>query len=195
MKFNKIKLALVAALASAGVVSQAGAAVSSTSFFEIEDTITSYGAVMYWNADAGKVSFADDSSFWDISLSAALETVNLTFGGKTFTFNDPVFSMVGTHVAAPHPGDIVPANTFSAAVKGSASGVGVLEGVVAHPAISHTDTYTYNIFQLTSDEGFAKAGDYKMEFSAVHAVPEPETYAMLLSGLGMVGLMVRRRVK
>jgi hypothetical protein len=29
--------------------------------------------------------------------------------------------------------------------------------------------------------------------SAVTAVPEPETYAMLLAGLGLVGLVRRRR--
>jgi len=29
--------------------------------------------------------------------------------------------------------------------------------------------------------------------SSVTAVPEPETYAMLLAGLGLVGFMARRR--
>lgn len=34
--------------------------------------------------------------------------------------------------------------------------------------------------------------DYGMDFN-VSAVPEPETYAMLLAGLGLVGVMARRR--
>ena len=34
---------------------------------------------------------------------------------------------------------------------------------------------------------------YRLRLSAVSVVPEPETYAMLLAGLGLIGTMVRRR--
>ena len=34
---------------------------------------------------------------------------------------------------------------------------------------------------------------YRLRLSAVSVVPEPETYAMLLAGLGLIGAMVRRR--
>ncbi|MRW89131.1 PEPxxWA-CTERM sorting domain-containing protein [Duganella sp. FT80W] len=33
----------------------------------------------------------------------------------------------------------------------------------------------------------------KVTYNYVSAVPEPETYAMLLAGLGLVGMMARRR--
>ena len=36
-------------------------------------------------------------------------------------------------------------------------------------------------------------GDVGPAFSAISAIPEPETYAMLLAGLGLVGFMARRR--
>jgi len=35
--------------------------------------------------------------------------------------------------------------------------------------------------------------DVKFALSITTAVPEPETYAMLLAGLGMIGAVVRRR--
>jgi hypothetical protein len=37
--------------------------------------------------------------------------------------------------------------------------------------------------------------EYRLRLSGtmVSAVPEPETYAMLLAGLGLIGAMVRRR--
>jgi hypothetical protein len=34
---------------------------------------------------------------------------------------------------------------------------------------------------------------YVTALSAVVSVPEPDTYAMLLAGAGVVGLMIRRR--
>ncbi|MBK7767148.1 MAG: FxDxF family PEP-CTERM protein [Sulfuritalea sp.] len=33
-----------------------------------------------------------------------------------------------------------------------------------------------------------------MTFNQVAAIPEPETYALLLAGLGMLGFMARRRL-
>lgn len=35
--------------------------------------------------------------------------------------------------------------------------------------------------------------EYRLRLSGVSVVPEPETYAMLLAGLGLIGAMVRRR--
>ena len=35
--------------------------------------------------------------------------------------------------------------------------------------------------------------EYRLQLSGVSVVPEPETYAMLLAGLGLVGAMARRR--
>ena len=38
-----------------------------------------------------------------------------------------------------------------------------------------------------------QANGYLVEYSAVGAVPEPETYAMMLAGLGLLGFAARRR--
>lgn len=53
------------------------------------------------------------------------------------------------------------------------------------------DTATLN-FALGSGVGLASASGYSY---GVPAVPEPQTYAMLLAGLGMVGALARRRMK
>jgi hypothetical protein len=44
-------------------------------------------------------------------------------------------------------------------------------------------------------ENMALNEEYRLRLTGVHvsAVPEPETYAMLLAGLGLIGTMVRRR--
>jgi hypothetical protein len=48
---------------------------------------------------------------------------------------------------------------------------------------------------ITIDPSFSHAGDYSIQFSpgVVVSVPEPETWATLLAGLGLVGLAGRRR--
>jgi len=39
----------------------------------------------------------------------------------------------------------------------------------------------------------AANGNATLELKALHPVPEPESYAMLLAGLGLMGAIVRRR--
>jgi hypothetical protein len=43
---------------------------------------------------------------------------------------------------------------------------------------------------LEPTDGFALE---TLSFTATAAIPEPETYAMLLAGLGLLGLLARRR--
>ena len=47
-------------------------------------------------------------------------------------------------------------------------------------------------YQITGDANGSKGGFYSIS-STVTPVPEPETYAMLLAGLGVVGSLYRRR--
>ena len=56
--------------------------------------------------------------------------------------------------------------------------------------------------QLTSVDGasivaktYLQDGQWRLQIAAVAAVPEPETYAMLLAGLGFIGAIARRRNK
>lgn len=56
----------------------------------------------------------------------------------------------------------------------------------------------FTSFSLTSAQGSGSAPgitDVQLGNSVVSAVPEPETYAMLLAGLGLMGFVARRRNK
>ncbi|MDR2208975.1 MAG: FxDxF family PEP-CTERM protein [Azoarcus sp.] len=60
-------------------------------------------------------------------------------------------------------------------------------------ADSSVSQYTLKILGTTGSD---YAGRYNFNIGASpSAVPEPETYAMMLAGLGMIGTMVRRRRK
>ena len=52
---------------------------------------------------------------------------------------------------------------------------------------------TYTNLTGANKVGFFSAKDYVNGYSYIQAVPEPETYAMLLAGLGLVGFTARRR--
>lgn len=59
--------------------------------------------------------------------------------------------------------------------------------------VVHPGTYTATIWGTTADTKLIP-GKPSYQFSLVaQPVPEPETYAMMLVGLGLVGAMVRRR--
>lgn len=51
----------------------------------------------------------------------------------------------------------------------------------------------YSGFRIALESTISGASGGPESFSAISAVPEPETYAMLLSGLGLLGFAARRR--
>jgi hypothetical protein len=52
-----------------------------------------------------------------------------------------------------------------------------------------------NSINLAYDIGFVPSGhSVTFGYEYIMAVPEPETYAMLLAGLGLIGFSARRRM-
>lgn len=81
-----------------------------------------------------------------------------------------------------------PANS-SAAAQSTATTVGTLANSFLSAAQSYTGASLYTLTRLTN----ATYQDLVVAVPAT-AVPEPQTYALLLGGLGIVGLMARRRL-
>ena len=54
-----------------------------------------------------------------------------------------------------------------------------------------TSTYSANIWSVTNNQG--PSGPGAQDVAIFAPIPEPETYAMLLAGLGLMGFIARRR--
>ena len=105
------------------------------------------------------------------------------------------------------PGDITATITFDSAITGVFTTKASLDGSNATygaPAINYgtsnliglearTDTFSFVGNVLTIDWRAIDPGDHIRVFTQVTAVPEPETYALLMAGLLAVGFITRRR--
>lgn len=56
--------------------------------------------------------------------------------------------------------------------------------------VSESTVYVSFVMETTGDNLLASQGSFHVN---VNAIPEPETYAMLLAGLGLMGFVARRR--
>ncbi|MET0320563.1 MAG: PEP-CTERM sorting domain-containing protein [Duganella sp.] len=66
----------------------------------------------------------------------------------------------------------------------------VADGPQLYTGPERDPVFTLGTFALTEYRG---NGNYRLRISEVGAVPEPETYAMLVAGLGLMGVALRRR--
>jgi hypothetical protein len=64
---------------------------------------------------------------------------------------------------------------------------------VGGPSYSNADTFSLGTGSYYYLVGSAKPSSFTLTSTAVAAVPEPETYAMLAAGLGIVGFVASRR--
>ncbi|MBB4846030.1 hypothetical protein HNP55_004584 [Paucibacter oligotrophus] len=99
-----------------------------------------------------------------------------TAPGANFDWSSPVF-----------------ASTTAAAVNGNTTGLVANRGAQINTSWAAGDTLWIRWTErndLGNDHGLAIDN---VNFSAVAAVPEPQTYALLLAGLGAIGFVARRR--
>jgi len=143
------------------------------------ETTTTLSGSANWNGspDPETASTASPGGNWWVSL--------------TFSSTVKSYGVVldGQHLVAPHPGDSAPGDVIELGVLFTkATGSGTADGSIRHnptPGPSHTDTWHFD----------AKSGSVvDVDFTAVHSVPEPSTYAMI-AGLGLVGFAAFRRFK
>ncbi len=167
-------LALAAALLAAGHSSAALTASASV------DTLTNLELDIFWDGAIGLIpqtlSFLGNN--WKVNASL----LAFDLPGSVAVSNG---SWSAQHLTQPHAGDVgaeagyAPFSYVSVAGQAPVTDGFDVQQTVAHN--SHSDIYHFTV------------NGNNAHLSAVHAVPEPETYAMLLAGLGVVGLRLRKR--
>lgn len=146
------------------------------------------------------VSAAAGTETWSLTLGILNESTDGRTAVTSLAFNRP-----DGFVSATLPGW----TTMSGGLNASGcSGSGNFFCFAGYAAAAPSMSFT---FSLTAAAGAldAYAPDFKIDWigsqnnydlvslplASVNAVPEPETYAMMLAGLGLMGAMVRRRRK
>jgi hypothetical protein len=130
----------------------------------------------------GNNSYEDQFSFTVNGTQVFLGTFNLGGGGNS-VYSTPV----GASIVVAGPGD---------GVIGGAGGTVTFSfsSLALNSNTNNTFNFVYNPVG-SSNAGGQGTGDesWKVSGSITNAVPEPETYTMLLAGLGIMGAVARSR--
>jgi hypothetical protein len=156
--------------------------------------------------DTGTVntSFVDSLDIsYTFTLAATSDLTALAYGTPSSTVGGayPNFylSTVTTYGGTPGGVDLFKsgvATEIQPSIYGAGSTAFVFTGLSAGTYTlsfsAFTNTTTTNLITNTSSTSYGGKGIFSTQV-VVSAVPEPETYAMILAGLGIVGFMARRR--
>ena len=193
---RQFRLIVACAAMLTGLVSgNAMAASPSATATLVTDTLTELKIVWSGDLSAFQSALLVAPVYWDILGVYSDVTTKTIFGNSTTLWSEGVQAQ---HVVAPHGGETLLGPVYSVVLGGSLGVTGFDSQMAPHnggtwqsPAnISnpHWDHFTYSV--ATNADGTGTATLY-----AIHPVPEPETYAMLLAGLGLMGVMVKRRTR
>lgn len=169
------------------------------SFGAMADTITNLGNVPVpsslnygnsFSAAATGSTFFDDYIFTIPSGSANSVTSSINLGSilGISDLQARLYSGSDHHTGVVAPGTLLQNWGTTVSLSPEVS----VTTVVLNPLLLTAGTYTLQVRGMVS--GLA-GGSYAGVLNVTPPIPEPETYALLLAGLGMVGAMARRKVK
>jgi len=145
-----------------------------SAYADTYDATLSGDGYQFSNSFSGSTNFDDYISFSTEGLQDIVASISGT-GSKAFSFD--TFNLLDSDKNLVATGSVF--NTS------------------AHIAFGELETTQYGNFYLhvvgTSEGGTAGYNGTITNFVA--AVPEPETYALMLSGLGLIGLITRRKMR
>lgn len=117
---------------------------------------------------------------------------NLT--GATGSFTDIFNFSVGTSgswkISLLNPDANANFGAFTGSFDGASSASWTASGITSSLAAG---AHTFTVTGSTNAPAYGSWVTYSAQFNQVAAVPEPETVAMLLAGLGLIGMVTRRR--
>lgn len=176
MKLNK--LFTVAALAAVSVVSNFASATATTYLtFDQGVNLTSYHDGNVFGSNGSPVLPATFDYTYNFNLNPASAFTSIVSGWAGVNYSGFSASLTGTNNGTHY---------FTESV-GSGG-----QSVLSLGSLSGDSSYSLHI-QGTAGSG--SGATFNVNLSSVAAVPEPETFAMLLAGLGLVGMVARRRNK
>ena len=146
---------------------QAGLMDSATYRLSLSTTSKAVNGLDYSNTDNN--IGVDNSLFGTFTLGGNMPNV-LTFNGTTFNYNPTVGNLLLDVKVLGVTHSVGYSSFFNSDYTGDTNALNVTGGGINHMGAGLVTT-----------------------FGSATAVPEPETYTMLLAGLGLMGFMIRRR--
>lgn len=200
MKLKRSLVGVAVALALGGPVgvAQATSPISLDYFTETATTLAAQWTVV---SGAGSFSAVYDGTYWDVASVSGSLANPVTFLGGTLYLD--VFDVVARHDEAPHAGENLLGPVYSTAalsqtlVQMSSTGnTAIASAMASHDGSTwvkpaNWTTPHWDHFKLTATSN--TNGSATILLQAVHPVPEPDSYAMMLAGIGLVGMIIRRR--
>lgn len=147
------------------------------------------------------LAFGAQASTWDLSLAdfntQATFTKPVTFAGASaikydFDFSGAPSILLGLNLSETKLGTSKDIDFTSIKVLDSANNVVASWAPAPHAYFLLDSLPITSSFSLILEGSVLKAGHYDLSVTAA-AVPEPETYALVLAGVGIVGFTAARR--
>lgn len=160
------------------------------------DNATPYSSAMLNFDIIGYASLDGDNYYIDVfgltlnNTSLLTGTFNMSGGGISRLISNPFGATSATTTYTPQTASCTETNYC-----GGITHVSVPITLVAGTNVLNFSYSSPTSFDGTGRAGFQSAGDESWRIGAltVAAVPEPETYAMLMAGLGLLVAVVKRR--